>query len=629
MTSFSSSSVPRPSAARPASPTVGNTPSVVVRTWTRRNWLTVTSTSSLAAVLPAWRINSRGTPRASADLRARVAAQAEFLDVGPAQAIVQQAVDVARSAGAQYADAKMTRVVQHHYQVGGPFYYGTTGTNDLRDYDPLEFRLGALAADIELVGLGVRVLCNGAWGFAAFPLWSGRSVDADTVARLARDAVSQAKMNAVGSAMTVELGTVPTVTGSWTTPVKIDPFSVPIEEKMDAVAAFHMYANEVGLGVDGIGSELNFVRQERIVATSEGSLMTQICYESGGSLQCLDRLSYGNGSIRIPVPDIDASAQGWERIIDGHIPEKMQAIRDWFDRAHPQHSATVGRYTLICDGATMASILAETIGVATQLDRAFGYEANAGGTSFFDDPLAMVGHFLISVPGVTVTANRSTPAQLATVKWDDEGVQPAEATLVKDGVLMDFQTTREQAAWLAPYYQQHGRPVQSHGYASSQDGLHETMQLMPNLALAPNPTNVSIADLVQEVKNGILIEGARASNMDAQARNGLLVGGRQSIIKEGKIVAALNGGTVSLNSLNFWKNLMRVGGASTGATMPFSQYQGRTWRYKYQMGGILQGYFPESNSEVKGQPKQHMGYSVRAVAATIANQPYIVTTRRA
>jgi TldD protein len=253
------------------------------------------------------------------------------------------------------------------------------------------------------------------------------------------------------------------------------------------------------------------------------------------------------------------------------------------------------------------------------LDRALGYEANAGGTSFIDDPLAMVGHYQVAAQPVTVTANRSAVAQLATVKWDDEGVEPESFTLVKDGVLTDFQTTREQATWLAPYYRQIGRPVRSHGCAGAEDALKITMQMMPNLSMEPSHEAVGLNDLVTPVKDGILIERGEVSSVDFQGRNGLLVGDMREI-KNGKVGRKLRSGAVQFNTLDFWKHVLAVGGPSTVTTTSESQYSGRS--LAYLLGVIMDG-------ALKGQPQQGTSYSSTAAAATIANQAIINPSRKA
>jgi TldD protein len=509
------------------------------------------------------------------------------------QALAQQAVEAAQTAGAHYADARVTRIVHHNYGFGG-------------------FVSGTFVSDSEVVGVGVRALVNGYWGFAASPLR-----DADEAVRLARGAVAQAKVNARGTPRAVDLGTVPVATGNWTTPVAIDPFTVPIEEKLDRIGSWFDVATQYNVEIAWIPSRLDFVRQERVMASSNGMLVTQTCYETGGKIVLMIG-NYQSKHPEVTLKGLEMTGCGWELFDAAHIPEQMATALDLSKATEAlQRSAKpvdVGRYTLVCDGATMASMLEQTVGIATQLDRALGYEADAGGTSFIDDPLAMVGHLQVGSSLVTITGNRNAAGQLATVRWDDEGVVPESFPLVQHGVLVDFQTTREQAAWLAPYYQRQGQPVRSHGCAAAEDGLSITLQHMPNLALPPSATGGDIDALVAGVKDGVWIEGGTAS-VDFQARTGVLRGTMRKITN-GRLDHPINGGAVLFNTIDFWKNVTAIGGAATTATLATSQYQGL-------LGGFV------TPPTAKGQPPQMTSHSTQAVAATIANQPLIDLARKA
>lgn len=545
-------------------------------TWTRREWLAHTGVTSAAVVVgrPAargWRV-----PRVDPELAAQAADEAQPLDMTLPRALVQHAIDAARAAGASYADARITRTVQHRYG----------------------FQDGFFDEDRELLGFGVRALVNGYWGFAASPVWT-----TDEAARLATAAVAQARVNAQGTQRTVDLGARQTVTGSWTTPVKIDPFTIPIEEKIDHIQYWIDTAPRDNVHVYMLPSYLRFARQERVTATTDGTLVTQTTFESAGVIATVEA---GN------VPGLDVSAQGWELFLNANIPAQFapmqvahNARRALQRTAQP---ATVGRYTIVCDGATMARVVDQTLGFATQLDRALGFEANAGGTSYLRDPLAMLGSYHVSSPDVTVTTNRSAPGELATIKWDDEGVEPTKHTLVTKGVLTDFQTTREQAAWLAPYYQRAGRPVRSSGCAGAESALSITMQHTPNLALEPVAGSVTIDDLIANVANGILVTDGGALDNDFQLRRGLIAGEFRKI-KNGRLGGALQGGAVLYDTPDFWRKVAAVGGASTRATVGFSQY-------------------PYGGTDVKGQPSQSVSHSVSAVAAVIEGQAVIDPHRR-
>jgi TldD protein len=563
-------------------------PMVLRSRWTRRAWLQATTRSALHAtvlgsITPTvrWRTPPRQHTGASV-----VGASVACVDPKPLYALAQRAVDAARSRGASYADARLTRVVLHTYGMMGN---------------------GVFWRDEELLGVGVRVLANGYWGFAASPRW-----DADDVTRLAVNAVAQAQANALGARRAIELATTPAVTGTWTTPIRVDPFSISIEEKLDHIMYWKACATQAGIPFrqDGMGSNLSFARQECVLATSEGTLIAQTRHETGGVMEVAIQAADGRSSPSMFVHGIDVAGKGWELFLDANPEAQFPKLLDELRRqpAVSTKEAEVGRYTLVCDGATMATILDATLGTATQLDRALGYEANASGTSYLTDPLGMIGTMAVASPLVTITANRSAPAQLATVQWDDEGVAPARATLVTSGILTDFQTTREQATWLAPYYAKAGRPVRSNGHAGAEGALDITLQQMPNLALTPNATDLDTNALLANVRDGIFVTGGSVK-CDFQGRAGVIFGTMREI-KSGRLGRFIAGGGISFNALDFWKHVSALGGPSSAGHFQVSQYGANV-------------------DDEKGEPAQRTSHSVVAPAATIDNQTVINPWRKA
>ena len=568
--------------------------------WTRRDWLQATAFYGTAGVLLGTR--HPGQPQRSAHpTLMRLGTPAHF---APEQLELwaQQAVEVARAAGAQYAEARLTRTMQQ-----------AISADSIRD-------------EVELVGAGVRALVGGAWGFAACPMWASASTD--TLAWLAREAVAQAKVSAPTLPRVIEMGIVPAATGIWATPIQIDPFTIPLEERMEACA----YWGEYPARFDLEGSANVFsVRQERVLATSDGTHVRQTCYQTGGQIFVSKRQG-GSMSVR----GLELSGAGWELFQEAKILEQIAAMPDQLPAVEAESQEreknlaplNIGRYTLVCDGRTMASILESTLGVATQLDRALGYEADASGTSYLNDPLAMLGHYQVASPLVTVTTNRSAPRQLATVQWDEEGVVPTDVTLIKDGVLVDYQTTRESAAWLAPYYQKTGKPVRSQGCAAAQDATYLPIQHMPNLALAPNPAAVPLADLVADVKgNGLLIQEGFAE-VDSRGQT-VRLSGLMREIRNGKLGGYVRGGTVLCNALQFWRQVVALGGAPTAVTLHRSA---SAYPFPINYLGLLTGGLADVAalaSRYKGQPVQSsLGRSVSAVAATITSQLLMDATRR-
>jgi TldD protein len=209
----------------------------------------------------------------------------------------------------------------------------------------------------------------------------------------------------------------------------------------------------------------------------------------------------------------------------------------------------------------MASILGQTLAPATELDRAMGYLANDDGSSFLDDPLAMLGSYQLGSSLVNMTANRSMPGGGANVKWDEEGVEPTDTPLVTKGILTDFQTTRESASWLAPYYQKTGRPVRSSGAAAAAEAALVPRSTGANYVLAPDPSHDTTFDeLVLQTKSGYAVKGGSAHG-DFQALNGTISGDVVYEIVNGKLGSAVAGAQVSFRAPEFWKNVAALGGA--------------------------------------------------------------------
>jgi TldD protein len=448
----------------------------------------------------------------------------------------------------------------------------------------------------ESLGLGIRALVNGCWGFAASPYWT-----ADEAVRLAREAVSQARHNAQATPRQVTLTPIPVASGHWNTPIEVDPFTVSLEERRDLVDCWGVAAGNLRR-TDGDGN-MFYSRQERAVATTEGAYFTQTLYQIAVPYKFGDNL----GEFSAGVPPL---AAGWEAVRDVPVVEHLLRTKAEADERNSRRIYTrlgeIGRYDVVCSASVMGDLLAKTLGAATELDRAMGYEADAEGTSFLSDPLAMLGSYQAGSPVVTVTANRSEPQGLATVKWDDEGVEPEDTTLIKDGILMDYQTTREQASWLAPYYVKHGRAVHSHGHAGADEALSITMQHRPNLELMPGREDVSFDDLVKDTKKGIAVVSAPI-DVDFQVKNGAGGvyggGGMFREIVDGRLGARLDNIGFLFNTTELWKNVLAIGGPASRQRMV--------------------------TSSVKGQPEQAVKYTVHAAPAKIRNMTFINPVRKA
>jgi TldD protein len=415
----------------------------------------------------------------------------------------------------------------------------------------------------------------------------------------------------------VDLGTVPIVrNGEWRTPVKIDPFTIDQLDVHDWLVGIDGHLQDIvaargaprsrawqrsGKAELG-GVAVIFKKQERIFASTEGSLCTQTI----SVVQPNFKLGY-HKQVTLEIPNFNTPVQGgWERLSETPIVDLFITEMDKADTAPPpppSKPAEVGRYDMIFSPRALAKILSGTFGDATQVDRALGYEANASGTSYLGpDPLTQLGTVVAS-PLVTITADRSAPLGLATVKWDDEGVVPEDFTLVKDGTFVNYQTSREQAAWLAPWAHRQDVPVRSTGCAMAPSAQEVTMQHTPNLALQPGKGTADIESLVQDMDHGILVDWVNLQ-MDWQCLDGYCTAIGATEIRNGKRVAQLKGAALLFRADQFWKGVQALGGPASVA----------------YLGGFVSG---------KGEPAQYTAFSIGVVPARVKQLALINPLRKA
>jgi TldD protein len=496
------------------------------------------------------------------------------LDDPRLKALAFRGVEAARTAGASYADARLT------YTRTRQFSLGTRGPS----------------AELEALTVGVRALVNGYWGFASGPVWSP-----DELARLGREAVHQAKVNALGGRREVELAPAPAIAdGHWTMPVARDPFEVSpfeINDFMQSVAVVWTPAHLQGVSFSQW--TVSFQRQDKAFASSAGSYYTQRTYltssATGINLNWKEQQKKGGTALDCLGP----AGLGFEYLTADRIPlvrdyPLTEAIRRAIEELKenlllPVKPVEVGRYDAVFDAASMATLVDMTLGRATQLDRALGYEANAGGTSYLNDPLAMAGSYQAAAPLVSITADRTERGCAATVQWDDDGVAPDAFPLVKAGTLVDFQTTRESAPWLAPYYARTKQSVHSHGCAMAPEAVDAPLAGAPNLTLQPGARVQDFDALVADVGDGIAIKRA-GIDIDFQAVTGFGLGTVYEV-KRGKRTALISPSGFLFRAPELWKGVLALGGAAAAR------------RYGKQAA--------------KGEPPRSTAYSVTAVPATI------------
>lgn len=476
--------------------------------------------------------------------------------------LAMRALDAAKGAGATYADVRLTITRSQVFPHGLP------------------------PTDMEVIGVGVRALAQGAWGFVASPAWT-----LEEMTRLGREAVAQAIDNAWPGVPPIELAGEPQpAVGNWSAPVRRDPFDVAIEEKLDYIRSARSYATTFRNA--SVSSRFSFSRQQRTFASTNGSFCTQTVYDTLGdgsffSISTIDLTTSRRGTLRSPV--ITSTSAGYEVFEDVRLMDLIPELYENTRELLTSQPATPGRYEILLDGYATARLIDQTLGAPLEVDRALGLEANASGTSY----LAPVDAILGAPYGhkdLTLKGNRSQPGGAATVKWDDDGVEPHEFTLVRDGVIVDYSTNREHASSLADWYKKEGRPVLSHGCAASGSAMDFSLVHSPNLEMQPSSSDTSMDDLISNIEDGYAMYGSNAL-MDQQYLTGRASGTLIYRIKQGKKVETVNNFALLFRSQELWKNLMAVGGGGTLKTL-----------------GATAG---------KGQPEQHTSHSISAPAVVI------------
>jgi len=412
---------------------------------------------------------------------------ADFLAL-PLEKVSDAAISAATSAGASHADVRIERT--------------RTGFLSLRDAKP------ETQSDETNFGIGVRVIVNGAWGFASSP-----DVSIESAQKLALTAVAMAKTSKPLSTDEISLVPEPVYAKkSWVSAYEIDPFSVSDSDKKDRLASL----------------------SSKLLASS--SVNHAHGFESMRTLA--QPAGYGWEWMGNSIWNWDAEIEQLPSL----LAEKVAAP-----------SVEPGRYDLLIHPSNLWLTIHESIGHATELDRAIGYEANYAGTSFATPE--KLGNLKYGSALMNVTGDRNTEHGLSTVGWDDEGVAAQRWDIVKDGVLVGYQLDRRIAA--------HVNKERSNGCAFADSPAHVPIQRMPNVSLQPNPTGPTLDKLIESVEDGIYILGDKSWSIDMQRYNFQFTGQQFHRIKNGKIVGQLKDVAYQATTTDFWGAMKAVGGPST------------------------------------------------------------------
>ena len=454
---------------------------------------------------------------------------ADFLDL-PRHELAEAALSAAKAAGATHADLRLHRI--------------STEMIQLRDG---ELETAVVSRE---VGLAVRVIVNGTWGFA-----SHAELTPAVAAETARRAVHVATTLAVLNAERVELAPEPVYTdATWVSDYGIDPFGIPAADKIAVLEEYSGRLRDAD-GIDHVSAGLTAAKEQTFYADTFGSSITQQRVRVLPSLEAVtvDAEAGSFDSMRTLAPPM---GRGWEALAGDEVwnwTDELAQLPALLAEKVKAPSVTPGLKDLVIDPTNLWLTIHESIGHATEYDRAIGYEAAYAGTSFVTPD--KLGTMRYGSPVMNVTADRTVQYGLASIGYDDEGVAAQSWDLVRDGLFVGYQLDRVFAPRL-------GLP-RSNGCSYADSPHHVPIQRMANVSLQPARDDISTADLIGRVEDGIYIVGDKSWSIDMQRYNFQFTGQRFFRIRDGRLDGQLRDVAYQATTTDFWNSLEAVGGPST------------------------------------------------------------------
>ncbi|MYW04457.1 TldD/PmbA family protein [Streptomyces sp. SID3343] len=454
----------------------------------------------------------------------------------PLRELADAALSRARELGAEHADFRFERVRDASFRL-----------RDARTES---------SVDVTDVGFAVRVVHDGAWGFAA-----GVDLTPEAAAHIAEQAVAVARVSrsvsvaaGAGRGETVALAEEPVhADETWISAYKINPFDVPEAERIGLLARWSRELLAAD-GVDHVDATCMVVQENKFYADTAGTTTTQqrVRMHPALTVIAVDRESGAYETMRTIAPPV---GRGWEYVTgEGwDWDEELASLPELLRERLAAPTVEAGEYDLVIDPSNLWLTIHESIGHATELDRALGYEAAYAGTSFatFDK----LNKLQYGSPVMHVTGDRTVRHGLATIGFDDEGVATQTWDLVTDGVLTGYQLDRRMALM-----QGLGR---SNGCAYADSPGHVPVQRMANVSLQPGSDDLTTAELIGRVHRGLYIVGDKSWSIDMQRYNFQFTGQRAYLIEDGRIVGQVKDFAYQATTTDFWGSMEAVGGPGT------------------------------------------------------------------
>jgi len=400
----------------------------------------------------------------------------------------------------------------------------------------------ANASDSQSQGFSVRVLMNGAWGFA-----SSADLGRSSVEATAAHAVEIARASAKVKQSDVKLVPEQAVTAEWTTPYEIDPFTIPVEENLYLLQKIDADLRAVP-GVTLAETNMNFRREEQWFFSSEGSNIHQTKYSTGAGY-----VAYAFAGSEIQKRSYPSSFggqwqnKGYELIEELKLVENARRIGEEAVALHSADQCPEGVFDIILESSQLGLQIHESIGHPIELDRVLGMEANFAGTSFLTLEKLRTLKYGSELVNVVADARQEHGPGLGTFGFDDEGV-PAQCTpIITNGLFTGYLSSRETAPTIGLN--------RSGGTLRAESWNRLPIIRMTNISILPGEKPLTLEQLISSTDHAILFQTNRSWSIDDKRYNfqfGTEIGWE---IKNGKRARMLKNPSYSGITTEFWNSM--------------------------------------------------------------------------
>ena len=494
----------------------------------RRDFIKLSGLATGALVIPVW-----GQPRPVMGAITRI-------PTADKKALADAALNTASAEAATYADVRIGRYLNQ---------FIVTREDKVQNI-----------VNTESYGVGIRVIADGTWGFAAT-----NDVTQDGIARAAQQAVAIAKANAAIQEEPVALAPVASYGEvTWNTPIEKNAFEVPISEKVDLLMAVN--AEAMANGANFVNSFLFLVNEQKYFASTEGTYVDQDIHRvwpnfvvtgidpAAGQFKQRNALSAPMGmGYEYLDPRDDEKITGGPTVLYRNRYDMVEDARlaaQQVQEILTAKSVEPGKYSMVLDPTHLWLTIHESVGHPLELDRVLGYEANYAGTSFATLDKWRTGSFNYGSPKVNLFADKTQPHSLGACGWDDEGVQTKRWDLVKDGILVNYQAIRDQVKIIDQ--------DASHGCCYADNWSSVQFQRMPNVSLAAGTDPLTVQEMISGVEKGIYIMGRGSYSIDQQRYNFQFGGQLFYEIKDGAITEMIKDVAYQSNTQEFWNSCSAI-----------------------------------------------------------------------